>query len=309
MGGLLPDMQISKNNISWQKLSNPKVEDFISLQEELEISPNVLKDLVGFNKRAKIEEYEKYLFMVIHFPVYNPETRQTVPTELDFIVCKDKVITVCPSPNPALEKLFEELKESQRGQREFFKNTGWLFFGILDRMIDSCLPMLDHIHENIEDIEKQVFEGKEKEMLKEIAILKRDIIDFRRTIKPQRSILELLARKASRFFQEDLDIIAQEVIGSEIRVWNTLENHKDMIEAIEDTNSSLLSFQINQVMHTLTFFSIILFSLTFIAAFFTMKVFEGQTLPEYPWDLWMVTGIMLAVVVIIILLFKRKKWM
>ena len=255
--------------------------------------------------KPKIEEYDQYLFLVLHFPVFNSATRQTSPTELDFIVTKDSVFTICQHCNPALDKLFGELKDDEERQNEGFKNSGWLLFYILDSMTDSCLPMLDHIHEKIEEIEKQVFDGKEREMLKEVAIVKRDIIDFRRTIKPQRSILEVLAKKASRFFKQDLDIICQEVIGSEVRVWNTLENHKEMIEAIEQTNGNLLSFQINQVMHTLTFFSIVLFSLTFLASFFSMRALEGRS----GLGLTAIIGVMLATVVLIIIIFKKKKWL
>ncbi len=302
-------MQIQHNNITWQNLANPTLADLNFLEKDFSATPLVLKELIGLNKRAEIEEYGQYLFLVIHFPIFNEKTRETTPTELDFIITQDHIITVHQNPNPCLENFFQEVTGDLNERSECFRSTGWLLFCILDRLIDSCLPMLDHIHEKIENIEQQIFAGKEKEMLREIAIVKRDIIDFRRTLKPQRSILEILAKKANRFFQTELDSIAQEVIGSEVRVWNILESHKEMIEAIETTNSGLLSFQINRVMHTLTFFSIILFSLTFIAAFFSMKIFETPLLPSYPWNLLAVSAIMLLVILIITVMFKRKRWM
>lgn len=302
--------KIEQNKISWINLANPNFEDLTFLEKDLNTDLTVLKELLEDNKRPKIEEYENYIFLVIHFPVFDKETCQTTPTELDFVVTRDSVITVYQKANPVLEKLFEDIKNDERRKREYFKSAGWLLFCILDRLIDSCLPMLDHIHDKIENIEQQVFEGKEREMLKEIAILKRDIIDFRRTIKPQRSILEVLGRKTNRFFKaEEPEIISQEIIGSEIRVWNTLENHKEMIEAIEQTNSNLFSYQISRVMHTLTYFSILLFSLTFIAGFFSMKVAEDFLFIRHYTGLYIVMGIMLAVVIFITVLFKKKKWL
>ena len=297
--------KITHNQISWQHLASPSFSDLEFLKNEFRVSPVVLNQLMGANKRPQIEEYGQYLFLVLHFPVFNSDSRQTAPTELDFIVTKDSIFTIAQNPNPALDKLFTDTQDDAELREANFKNSGWLLFYILDNMTDSCLPMLDHIHEKIEEIEKQVFEGKEQEMLKEVAILKRDIIDFRRTIKPQRSILEVLAKKASRFFKYDLDIICQEVIGSEVRVWNTLENHTEMIEAIEQTNSNLLSFQINQVMHTLTFFSIVLFSLTFLASFFSMRALEGRS----GLGLTAIIGVMLATVLLIVVIFKKKKWL
>lgn len=300
-------MQINYNNISWINLSNPKANDFEFLGSELRVSPLVLKQLLGFNKRPKIEEYESYLFIVLHFPVFNRKTRQTIPAELDFIVSRDKVIMIFQSANPALETIWKEMEANEELRTMYFKSSGFLLFSILDKLIDSCLPMLDHVNEKIEEIEDKVFDGKEREMLKEIAIVKRDIIDFRRTIKPQRSVLEILAKKIGRFFHdENLDIISQEVIGSEIRVWNTLENHKEMIEAIEKTNESLLSYQINRVMHTLTFFSIVLFSLTFIAGFFSMHPMADANSPE---GLLLAAGSMILAVIVITVIFKTRKWM
>ena len=301
---------IDLNGVSWVNLNNPEFEDLNFLEKEMNLGQIVLKELAGFNKRAQIDEYDEYIFLVIHFPVFNEANFQTIPTEIDFIITKNKVITVYQQVNPKLEELFSQIQENPLLQKEYMKSSGFLLLIILDKLIDHCLPMLDHIHEKIEDIEEQVFEGKEREMLKEIAILKRDIIDFRRTIKPQRSVLEILAKKAGRFFQrEELDIISQEVVGSEIRVWNTLENHKEMIEAIEKTNSNLLSYQINSVMHTLTYFSILLFSLTFIAGFFSMKPVENLLFIQHSFGIWIISGIMLFVVIIITALFKKKKWL
>lgn len=297
-------MKIQHNNVILQNLKSPEAGDLDFLQKEIGVSSSVLNDLFGTNKRPKIEEYDNFFFLVIHFPVFNEETRQTTPTELDFIVSKDAVFMVYQNSNPTIEILLEDLKDNAGRRNEYFKNAGWLLFCILDALIDSCLPMLDHIHEKIEDIEQQMFQNKEKEMLREIAILKRDIIDFRRTIKPQRTVLELLSKKASRLFDANLDVISQEVIGSETRVWNTLENHKEMIEAIETTNSGLLSFQINQVMRTLTFFSIVLFSLTFIASFFSMKVLESNSGA----NLRLIIGLMLAAILLIVIVFKKKRW-
>lgn len=298
-------MKITHNQVSWEHIANPNLSDLEFLNNEYFVSGALLNELLNVNQRPKIEEHSRFLFIVLHFPVFNSTTRQTKPVELDFVIAKDAVFTITQDQNPALENLFNELIKDERLKEEVFKNAGQLLFYILDKMVDSCLPMLDHISENIEEIEKHVFEGKEKEMLKEVAIVKRDIIDFRRAIKPQRSVLEVLAKKASRFFKEDLDIICQEVIGSEVRVWNTLENHKEMIEAIEQTNSNLLAFQLTEVMHTLTFFSIVLFSLTFIAGFFSMHATRDLAIV----NLGFIALVMLAVVLLIAIIFKKKKWL
>ena len=209
--------KVEHNKITWLNVPAPKTGDLLFLKDNFGLTTSVLKELATQLKRPKIEEYPGYIFLVLHFPVFNEKTRQTVPTELDFILTHTTIVTVYQDTNQILENFFTDCVNYPKGQSEYFQSTGYLLFCILDKLIDSCLPMLDHINDHIEEIEEKIFGGHEREMLSEIAIVKRDIIDFRRTIKPQRSVLEILAQKANRFFNQRLDFIAQEVIGSNIQ--------------------------------------------------------------------------------------------
>jgi magnesium transporter len=169
--------------------------------------------------------------------------------------------------------------------------------------------MLDHILDNIEKIEEKIFRGTGKEMISEVAIIKRDIIDFRRTIKPQRSVLEILAQKAPRFFNVQLDFISQEVIGSNIRVWNTLENHMEMIGAIERTNESLSSYQLSSIVKILTILSLITFPLNLINSFLGMSLFDKVEFMHYPYTYMVVLFFELFIGFALYLLFKKKRWL
>jgi len=301
--------QIEKNSITWLNLANPKTNDLLFLKDKFRLSSSILSQLPIPIKRPKIEEYSDYLFLVLHFPVFNPETRQTVPTELDFVITHKAIITIYQDPIPMLENFFYECLHSETTQQDYFQRTGYLLFCILDKLIDSCLPMLDHIQENVDKIENKIFQGQEREMLSEIAIVKRDIIDFRKTIKPQRSVLEIIAQKSNRFFEHNLDFISQEVIGSNIRVWNTLENLKDMIEAIEETNNSLISYKTNNIVKVLTLLSFISFPLSLIASIFAMNTALNYTLVRNVYAFWLILAGMGLVTILMFIYFKRKKWM
>lgn len=301
--------QIEKNNITWLNFVNPGTNDLLFLKDRFYLNSSILSQLPIPIKRPKIEEYSDYLFLVLHFPVFNPETRQTVPTELDFIITHKIIITICQEPIPMLENFFYECLHSEATQHDYFQRTGYLLFCILDKLIDSCLPMLDHIQENIDKIENKIFQGQEREMLGEIAIVKRDIIDFRRTIKPQRSVLEIMAQKSNRFFEHNLDFISQEVIGSNIRVWNTLENLKDMVEAIEETNNSLLSYKTNDIVKILTLLSFITFPLSLIASIFAMNTALNYALIGSFSAFWFILAGMGLVTILMFIYFKRKKWL
>ena len=302
--------KITSNNISWIDIQNPKQKDLDELKEKFNLHPFIAQQFLPDLHRPKIEEYPDQLFIVLYFPVYDQKTRQTKPVELDLIVTADTLITSHNENIPELETFFNDCKVQDYHQARYFKNKGYLLFSLLDWLIDSCLPMLDHVSEKIEEIERNVFQGKEKEMLTEISIIKKDIIDFRRAIKPQRSVLEILGKKSQRVFGIELKPLAQEVIGSSIRVWNALENHRELIASIEQTNNSLLSYKLNDIMKFLTVVSFITFPLSVIVGFFGMNVFKNIPAIEsgdYTWlivlmMMFMTTGIMVAY-------FKKKKWL
>ena len=157
--------QIEKNQVLWLNIAGPSTDDLLFLKEKFGLANSVLTELSVPVVRTKIEEYEDYLFLVFHFPVFDPASRKTTPTELDFIVTKTTIVTAYTEPIPNLEDFFVECLNHPAGQKEYFKSAGYLLFCILDKLIDSCLPMLDHIHDNIEDIEEKIFMGKGREMI------------------------------------------------------------------------------------------------------------------------------------------------
>jgi magnesium transporter len=147
-------------------------------------------------------------------------------------------------------------------------------------------------------------------MVSEIAFIKKDLIDIRRAIKPQKPVLEVLEKKSRRLFGLESRRLSQEMLGSNLRVWNILENQKDLIESIEETNNSLLSYKLNEIMKVLTIVSFIFFPLSVIVGFFGMNVFDNIELissNDFAWIfiffLVVFTGMGMYIY------FKVKKWL
>ena len=300
---------INANKTTWTNVEKPNQKDLDELKEKYNLHPFIIQQFLPPIHRPKIEEYPKQLFIVLHFPVFNPETRQTKSTELDLIITPDTLITSHAQEIPNLKTFFDDCNLQDYHQDQYFKSNGHLLLGLLDWLIDSCLPMLDNISEKIEKIEGQVFQGKEKEMLMEIAMAKKDLIDFRRALKPQRSVLEILAKKSQHFFGRELQSLSQEVVGSSIRVWNVVENHRELINSIEQTNNSLLSYKLNDIMKFLTVVSFITFPLSIIVGFFGMNVFSKISLIQNA-SAWLAILIfMIFTTSIMVVYFKKKKWL
>ena len=301
---------IETKQTKWINIKNPKEIDVEYLSTNFHIAPSILKEFIPPIKRPKVEEYSNYIFIVIHFPVFNEKTRTTLSEELDIILTKDTLITSYTKSLPQLEKFFNDCNIHDRLRQQYLgKSAGFLMFQILDKLIDARLNMLDHIGENIDEIEDKVFDGKEREMISEISIVKKDITDFRKAIKPQRAILEMVERSIPKITNEDLKAYSQEVIGSNIRVWHILENHKEMIEAIENTNESLFYYKFNETLKILTVFSVIMLPLTLIASIFGMNTVKSMPFENNQYDFWIVVLLMLIAFILMVLYFKKKKWL
>lgn len=300
---------ITANNINWIDIQNPEQKDLDRLKETINLHPMISRQLLPPIHRPKIEEYPDQLFIVLHFPVYDEKKRENQPIELDVIITPKYLITTHSEIIPSLDIFFSDCKHQDYHQKQYFKSTNRLVLRLLDWMIDECLPMLDHVSERMFDIENHVFKGDEKAMVSEIAAVKHDLINFRRAIKPQRSVLETLEKKYQRLYGPELKSLTQEVIGSNIRVWNILENNQELINSLEQTNNSLLSYKLNDVMRFLTVLSFITFPLSIIVGFFGMGIFNNSSLVNNILILPIILFIMFISTTIMIIYFKKKKWL
>ncbi len=301
--------EIKNGKIKWINITNPNKQSVAFLKKDFDICPSILKEYIPLIKRPKVEEYKDYLFVVIHFPIFDPKQRKTISTELDIILFENTLITSHNGLLPELKKIINKCL-SDKFVKDYYMNNNAveLILKVLDKLIDTRMPMLDHLDDNINHIEDEIFNGNERKMVAEIAIIKHDMISFRRIVKPQRMVLESLSRNICKLTNKNFSRLSTEVIGSNIKIWNTLENHKEMIEALEQTNESLLSYKLNNTMKILTAFSVIVLPLSLMANAFGMNVTNGMPLQESPIGFWIVIAMMTITTFISFLFFKYKKW-
>lgn len=301
--------KLQHNNYTWIDVSEPTETDFENIREEFKLQPQIAREFLSTIKRPKIEKYKNQLWLVLHFPRYDGSKRTTEPAELDFIMTDHTLITSHAKSLLPLEIFIRDCQVQDSIKEESFKNLGVLLFHLIDILINASLPMLDHIHDDIDDAEEKVFKGQSREMLHEIAIIKRNIINFRRTIKPQKAMLDALVETSEQFFSgTKLDLLANNLINSNTRVWNILENHKERIEAIEQTNESLLTYKTNEIIKALTIISGISFPLSVFVAFFGMDVFGAYDFTQNPMTPIIIGSIVVFFVCSMILYFRSKKW-
>lgn len=299
---------INGPKVNWIDIRDPNKEDIQYLRKEFNFHPLILDELIPPGHRPKVELHEDYLFLILYYPFYSKEKRETRSRELDIIVTKDTIITSHYKAIVPLRALFNNCNLYPESKSIYMsEGPGGLLFLILDSLWKSCFVKLNKIDKLLDEIEEDIFQGKEKEMVKEISLVKTDIINFWRIIDPQMETLESLPKEGVTFFGRKFAPHFSDVLGSYHQTWHTLQTHKETILALEDTNQSLLSTKTNEIMKVLTIFSVIFLPLTLIASIWGMNI----TLPfsKSPLGFGLIIFVMIFLVGSMLFLFHKKKWL
>ncbi len=302
-------MHILKHkNLTWIDFDNPGKEDVTYLHENFNIHPLVIEEFVIPTYQPKVLQYDNCLFFSIHIPLFDTKERTTYSGELDIILTADHLITSHRKAIYQIHKFKDELAESVGKRRTYMEDTpAHLLHELLRILLNSCFPRLNHISEKLDRIDTEVFAEHEKEMVKEISLVKRDILNFRRTLKPQRSIIESIVAIDHPFIPKSMKLYFQDLVSVNVRLWNILESNKETIEALESTNNSLFQDKLNETMKVLTIFSATLLPLTVYSNAIAMNT--KVPFLNSPWGFEIHIGIMLLVGLITISIFKWRKWL
>jgi magnesium transporter len=300
-----PNLEILEaEGLRWINIVRPRPSDRAWLEEHFAFHALDYEDVFSRNQRPKVDEYDDYLFVVLHFPRYDKTIGRLNAAELDVFIGPDFVITL---PNEALQPLqyLWNRCSSQMDLREslFSKGAGYLLYKIVDDCVDASFPMLAKMGNKLERIEDDIFEGRSAEIVRDISDVKQEIINFRKIVRPQRGALKDLERH-KRYVSEDLEVYFDDINDASERVWDMLENFKEVVEGLESTNESVLSHRVNDVLRVLTAFSVIILPLTLIASIFGMnvKVPGESSLTAF----WIIIGVMVAVLVGMVGYFRKR---
>ena len=304
-----PNVELTESaGLRWINIERPGPVDRAWLEEHFDFHPLDYEDVLSRNQRPKIDEYADYLFIVLYFPVFDKQVGRLNAAELDIFIGPDFLITLPNQPIPPVEYLFERCRTGEEVREALFsKGSGSLLYKIVDDSFDYCFPMLRKIGNRLERLEEDIFEGRSEEVVRDISSSKQEIINFRKIIRPQRAVLRDLERTKQRYLADDLEVYFDDIVDASERIWDMLENFKEVVEALEDTNESVLSHRVNEVLRVLTAFSVIILPLTLIASVWGMNVGvpgEGGTTP-----FWVIVGSMVGLLTAMIAYFRKRGWL
>ncbi len=299
--------ELKVKDTAWISLVRPTQEDIEELRKRFpQIHPLVLEELLTPTIRPRVENYDHHLYMVLHFPKFVPGPEKSISDEIDFILLPDTLITVQYTEIAITKDLWHACEDRRQATERYGKTPVHLLYYLLRAVYTGALRELDKIQEEIDSIEAKVFSGREKDILEDVSILKRDILDFRRAFKPQHLTIKSLVTQGVAIYGEKVKPFLIDLVGEYSKVWNLLETHKETLDALFDTTNSLLTTRINEVMRAFTVLAFISFIPTAIANIYGMNL-ENIPLSERPEAFWAVILLMLFVTGLVYAALKWRK--
>ena len=298
---------ISFGKLTWTDIQNPTDRETGYLAEHYPFHTLELDDCLSRIQRPKIDENDDYLFLVFHFPVFNKEARVTTSSQVSIFLGENYLITLHEGNLKPLTKFFRDCSANEDTREEnMSRSTGYLTYIILDRLVTYCFPILNRIGNNIDMVEEKVFGDNSREAVRDISMLRRDVISYRRMIKPQTEVFEWLEKSELPIIKEDPEVYFGDLADHNRKIMDSLDEYKEVLEGLNDTNNTLSSFQINQVMRVLTIISTILLPLTLIASLYGMNI--PLPLGDSPYSFAIMVIIMFCMIGGMLTVFRMKRW-
>lgn len=294
-------------SLFWLDVQKPGVAEMQFLKERYAFHQFCLDDCLSVIQLPKLDEFDDYLFLVLHFPRFNKETRITLSSEVDIFVGSNYVVTVHNGELRPLVKLFEDCQASEGMRQELMsRSSGYLLYRILDVLVDYCFPILSKVVQNVNLVEERVFDTRGQKVVREMALLRRDILSFLRLVRPQIEVLEEMEEKRFPFLKVQEDIYFGDLADHIRRIWNELETLREVVDGLYDAHGSLATMRFNDVMRLLTVAGTVVLPFLIISSLYGMNVLlpGGGSPPAF----WLINGATAVFSVVMLGIFWLRRW-
>lgn len=295
--------------VRWVNIVNTGKNEINYLRKHYNFDLNHLRSTAASTsaQRPIIFKTQNYLFLILHFPTLKDD--QIVAGEIDFFIGHQFLVTAHNNNLPALTSFFNLGKKDPNSLLSFsLESSAILLYEIIERLISDCYNLLDNNSVEIKKAEDLIFSRNQKEAVSKILLLRRNIINIRKIMQNHKNILKSLTKMESSL----VDPVAIKkyyniLVEDSKRLWENLDNQREMVEVLNNTNESLSNNQLNTIMKTLTIFSVIVFPLNLLAAVFGMNSLY-MPLVGLQYGFWIIVSFMILGSLGMVAFFKFKKW-
>lgn len=296
-------------HLTWVDVESPTPEEVREVMEMYDINPLVGDELLLPTLKPKVDTYQNFIYLILHFPAFKHSHSGNINQEIDFIIGRDFLITTrydIVDPLHKFSKVFEV--NSVLDKSDIGDHAGYLFFYMARKLYKSLEHELEYIEDSLEIIEEDIFEGKEKEMVIALSNVSRDLLNLKQALTPHQEILTSFSDAGREFFGDDFSNHLSSIMGEYYRIKNSVVVHNDTLNELRETNNSLLSTKQNEVMKVLTIMAFVTFPLSLMASIFGMNT-SYIPIVGSPFDFWIVIGIMGFATILMFIFFKKNRWL
>ena len=283
-----------------------QVEDIAAIGKQLGLDDLVLEDIVNTAHRPKIEEHSNYIFIILKMLHLDSETLRITPEQVSLILMNNCLITFQEYEGDVFGPVRERLKKV--GSRMRRSGPDYLAHALMDTIVDNYFVVLEHLSEQIEEIEDTILEGAEGKTMQELYGLRREMILLRRLSWPMREMITSLSRSDSPLIRDETDKFIRDLHDHVIQVMESVESSREALTSLHEVYLSIISNKMNEVMKVLTIIATIFIPLTFVAGIYGMN-FELMPELKWPWGYPFALGIMGLVAFGMFIYFRIKKWL
>ena len=293
-----------QHGLLWLDIGNPTVEEYTLLENIFKFHYLAIEDCRHLQNRSKLDEYSGYAFLILQVLLARNKRNRLEFGELKVFLGENYLVTIHHQPMSFLDEVYDRC---QRKQEIMSKGVDFLFYTVLDALVDQYLPFFDIIDEDVERLEETIFQDPTNEHLNELFQLRKQLVVLRRVLSPLRDILNMLLNPGATYLTEKYRAYFLDIYDHVLRSLEMVDSFHDLLNGLFEMYLSLVSNRLNELMKTLTIIATIFMPLTLISGIYG-KNFEN--FPELKWryGYYAALGLMGVVTGIMLVFFRKKKW-
>jgi magnesium transporter len=298
---------IKIGTLKWHHILDPTDEDLQFLKDNFHFHPLDIEDCRSVNQRPKIDIYDDYYFLILHFPNYDRWNRFLKTKEVKIFWGDDYIITIGKS-HWVVSSLFNSAKENADPYEIMQVGTSdALLYKLLERLMQETQSLISKLGIEVELINRDLFDKKAEKTIERISLTRRNIILLNTIFKPQLRLFHKFESGEIEGYAENMEEYWGNILDYYQKMWDMIEDYQELVEGLSKTFDSMQTNRSNEIMKVLTLVSSVLLPLTFIASLYGMNV--GLPYQNHVFSFWFVIASMVVIAFGMIFYFKRKNWM
>ena len=295
-----------KSSVTWLNIDGVHKPEIIEqVGTHFGIHPLVLEDIANTGQRPKIDDFDEYIFVVLRMLRFDEKENETKTEQVSIVLGRDFVISFQELEGDVFDAIRERLRNNKGRIRKI--GADYLAYTLIDAIVDNYFIILEKLGETIEDIEDKLVTNTSTETLRTIHDLKREMVFLRKSVWPLREVISRMERSESPLINKSTHIYLRDVYDHTIQVMDSVETFREMLSGMLDIYLSSVSNRMNEVMKVLTVIATIFIPLTFLAGIYGMN-FRHMPELELPWSYPAILTLMFTVAILMVVYFRRKKW-